>query len=388
MDEPNRPSGQAAGPDEPRLVDQLQQFADRISLQIESIQQEQQALRYNQEQDRQRITEELQRLHPDVNTGSATGVIPELAQGIPTPGPVYIKRKATLPDPKRFDGLRKNFRPWQLEMTGKLRVDGLTIGSLADQFTYIYSRLDNSPQAMAAAFYENNSNTENASPINFLKYLDTCYGDPNLEQRAQGRLETMRQGDRENFANFLPRFEKELAESGGSAWSNSVQINALKRVINADLRSHLANQLNLPQEYTGFVKSVQNLGANLEELRFLNKKPGSRYNPPNTNRDRDPDTMEWESTKINSTTTTELRECFICGKKGHIAKNCRDQRNTNNNNTRNTNRSGNTNQNNRPSVRIAKTEPKPAVITDIEDNTEYNSDYDYDESHKDETKNN
>ena len=50
----------------------------------------------------------------------------------------------------------------------------------------------------------------------------------------------MRQGHKEQFATLLPRFERELADSGGSGWANSVKINALKRVINNELRSHLA----------------------------------------------------------------------------------------------------------------------------------------------------
>jgi len=34
------------------------------------------------------------------------------------------KKKITLPDPPKFDGLRSNFRAWYLEMRNKLAVDG------------------------------------------------------------------------------------------------------------------------------------------------------------------------------------------------------------------------------------------------------------------------
>lgn len=63
------------------------------------------------------------------------------------------KKKPTLPDPPRFNGLRKKFRAWELEMRSKLRVDGTAIGSPADRFAYIYARLEETPQAMAAVFF-------------------------------------------------------------------------------------------------------------------------------------------------------------------------------------------------------------------------------------------
>ena len=56
----------------------------------------------------------------------------------------------------------------------------------------------------------------------FLTYLSACYEDPNLKQRALGRLTDLHQGDKESFVAFLLRFEKELADSSGSAWPDDV----------------------------------------------------------------------------------------------------------------------------------------------------------------------
>ncbi|KAK4443233.1 hypothetical protein QBC34DRAFT_257514, partial [Podospora aff. communis PSN243] len=57
-------------------------------------------------------------------------------------------------------------------------------------------------------------------PEDFLTCLSTCYGDPNAEQKALGRLESMTQGNQESLATFIPRFEKELADGGGAVWSD------------------------------------------------------------------------------------------------------------------------------------------------------------------------
>lgn len=261
------------------------------------------------------------------------------------------KRKATLPNPQRFDGTRRKFRAWQLEMRSKLRVDGPAIGGPPDQFAYIYSRLDETPQAMAAAYFEKGGQDGQSDPAGFLAYLTTCYGDPNTEQRALSRLETMRQGPKENFATFLPKFEKELADSGGATWGDPVKINSLKRVINGELRSHLAGQLNLPTRYPEFVNALQCLGANLDELRFYNRNQDQLANqskhrnqrqkenssqPPTAQKEETTDQMDWEPTKAGKAGSGRKSsrkpmdktgpQCYSCEGYGHIARECANER--------------------------------------------------------------
>lgn len=193
-------------------------------------------------------------------------------------------------------------------MRSKLRVDGPAIGSSSDQFAYIYARLEETPQAMAAAFFTRGGPHGNFDPDQFLAYLVACYGDPNTEQRALSKLESMTQGERESFASFLPKFEKELADSGGADWSDVVKINHLKRAINHEMRTYLTGQLSLPKDYPSFVNALQNLGANLDDLRFHTRKRrpriGSRSPSPvqKTKSDTIPakgDEMDWEPTKIS-----------------------------------------------------------------------------------------
>lgn len=266
-------------------------------------------------------------------------------------GQILTKKKPTLPNPQRFDGTRREFRAWLLEMRSKLHVDGPALGGSLDQFVYIYTRLDKTPQAMAAAYFEKGGLDGCSNPEEFLKYLTTCYGDPNIEQRALSRLETMRQGAKENFASFLPKFEKELADSGGANWGDSVRINSLKRVINGELRSHLAGQLNLPTKYPEFVNALQSLGANLDELRFYNRNQDQSANqskhrnhrpkensprPLTTPKEESADQMDWEPTKAGKVgngrkasgkpTDKTGPQCYSCGGYGHIARVCANER--------------------------------------------------------------
>ncbi|XP_044718020.1 uncharacterized protein HRG_08662 [Hirsutella rhossiliensis] len=118
----------------------------------------------------------------------------------------------------------------------------------------------------------------------------------------------MRQGPKESFAAFLPKFEKELAESGEATWADSVRINTLKRVINQELRTHLA--------------------ANLEDLRFYNQHTNNKNldvkspskDRPQGQKLRSPDRMDWEPVKASR--LTDERTCYECGKLGHIAAHC------------------------------------------------------------------
>jgi hypothetical protein len=264
-----------AGSDQPTMI---QAFA-QLTRQLSAIREDQAADREAYRTQIQAIQELLvqRRQTPSPPNPPPELLTPNITSRQPSPPPIGTwKKKATLPDPPRFDGTRKNFRTWQLEIRSKLRVDGPVLGLRADQFAYIYARLDQAAQAMAAAYYEKGGPDGAHDPDQFLAYLTACYGDPNAEQRALSRLETMRQGEKESFSTFLPKFEKELADSGGAEWNDTVRINSLRRVINHDLRTHLAGQLSLPREYPAFVNAVQNLGANLDDLRFHEKKQQAR----------------------------------------------------------------------------------------------------------------
>lgn len=294
---------------------QLTQVLNRLAAQLINIQDEQIRERETNREQIRILQENLASLREERSTpGPAMQLnnspTEPLATAATPPAPT-VKKKPTLPDPPRFNGIRRKFRTWELEMRSKLQIDGPAIGSPYDQFAYIYARLEEGPQAMAATFFQKGGYTGTHDPEQFLAYLSTCYGDPNLEQSALGRLERIYQKDKESFTNFLPRFERELADSGGAEWGEAVKINYLKRAINRELREGLVGQLNLPRDYHGFIKTLQSLSANIESLRLFPQRRSrdkSRSPPPN-HRTTEPrtypaaraaaaDEMEWEPTKI------------------------------------------------------------------------------------------
>ena len=65
-------------------------------------------------------------------------------------------------------------------MQGKLRIDRPLIESEEARFIYVFTRLGESPQAIVGAFYNLNIGTPKGTTAEFLQYLTSCYGDPNL----------------------------------------------------------------------------------------------------------------------------------------------------------------------------------------------------------------
>jgi hypothetical protein len=243
----------------------------------------------------------------------------------PSP-PGQTKKKMTLPDPPRFDGNRKKYRNWRLEMEGKLRSDGTLLGTSADRFTYIYSRLGDTPQSMAAAFYESGGPGSARNPTHFLQYLTTTYEDPNVAQHALNNLDSMAQGKTESFAAFYPRFEKQLADAGGATWHAVVQINYLRKALNDEMKDHLVPMLHLPKDYPGFLQELHNLGANIDARRTTQRRASGRapsspqarnapsdqksttYQNPERTIAPAHDVMDWEPTKISKAVQRQNKE--------------------------------------------------------------------------------
>jgi hypothetical protein len=287
-------------------------MVNQLTIQLNTMQQQQAQERAATQQQIQMLQQRLSSFTP-TSEGSPAGspTDPPVNQSTNLPAENRVaKKKPTLPDPPRFNGIRKRFRTWELEMRNKLDIDGPAIGSPSDQFAYVFSRLEEGPQAMAAAYFKNGGHDGTRNPSRFLDYLETCYGDPNLEKGALGRLGDMTQGDKESFATFLPRFERELADSGGATWADAVKINYLSRALNKEMSDRLVAQLNLPRDYPGYVNSLQTLGANIDNMRRHKKFRALPHTPPSdhiaTKSRSQPlvtepavDSMDWEPTRIS-----------------------------------------------------------------------------------------
>ncbi|SRR6266480_3247047 len=98
-----------------------------------------------------------------------------------------------------------------------------------------------------------------------MAYLNNIYGDNNVKERANNKLNLISQG-KEAFTTFLPKFKRTLAEAGGGEWTDEVKINTLKRMLNQELRRSLVYIPIHLEKYNNFIKTMQTLASRLAAL--------------------------------------------------------------------------------------------------------------------------
>ena len=89
---------------------------------------------------------------PMVEQLSATS-IPPTGQGVQQLGLIAPAPHKRLPDISKFDGSRKGYPMWKVEVDNKLRIDGAIIGTPQDQAAYLFSRMEMKAQLMVVSFY-------------------------------------------------------------------------------------------------------------------------------------------------------------------------------------------------------------------------------------------
>jgi hypothetical protein len=307
---------------------------------INQISEQMQAMRAERQADHEDMQTQIHALQSAISTPTITpqpATVPEIIRPEPqrSVSPESpLKKKPTLPNPPKFDGTRRNFRPWYLEMRAKLSLDRCAFRSDKERFAYVYARLEGTAQNMAAAYFEQGSLNGSQSPDEFLDYLNRRYGDPNAKGRALDRLRTLRQRPNESFATFFLKFEKELADSGGGSWDNAVQINYLEGAINNKLGDYLISVPNIPTDFNAYTELLLTIGSRLDSRdyqarqQYRNSSPEDNYHkqPLKPLSSGNADQMDWEPTKVNksgSKRDQDSRRCFGCGKVGHIIAYCK-----------------------------------------------------------------
>lgn len=156
----------------------------------------------------------------------------------PTPEPSRPKRK--LPDLSLFSGKRTEYLVWSITARQKIERDGPSIGTSDDQYAYLFARMETAAQTAVASYFQNGL-LLNATPQDFLQYLDSVYLDPNAANRALDKLYNLRQKDSESFAVFLPRFERLLHEAHQNDQRSRMAI--LSRAISLDICNVPSNRV-------------------------------------------------------------------------------------------------------------------------------------------------
>ena len=179
---------------------------------------------------------------------------------------------------------------------------------------------------MVVSFYQNQPGCDATT---FVRHLDSVYIDPNAAARALNRLQAMKQ-DRESFATFLPKFEKELGESQLTMVPDMVKIRYFRSALNTEMQRAMIGLVTYT-DYGRFVQALLVVGSQLDCLQYQKGRTA-----PITTPNRmwpDGDEMVWTPTvqkvKLRKRLTVDEQQkcrqegrCFNCWKRGHRANDC------------------------------------------------------------------
>ena len=213
----------------------------------------------------------------------------------------FKRTKAILPDPPKFDGTRSDFEGWKSLMRDKIEVDGEVIGPKRNQFLYVASRLEGKGLQLALTFITTHRDTTDASSVKILDYLDTIFGDRHKAQRAVETLRTMKQGPKEPFSGFIPRFEKALADAGGMDWPDLVKRSHLNGAMTFELR-RLAITMPVVESYSKYVDELMRVS---DLYRSTMKHAPKEQQQSGQREAASADAMDWEPTRAASATSTQ-----------------------------------------------------------------------------------
>ena len=208
------------------------------------------------------------------------------------------RTKAILPDPPKFNGTRSEYEGWRSLIQDKIEVDGEVIGSNRNQFIYVSSRLVEKGLQLALTFITQNRDSPDVSAGRLVQYLDAIFGDRHKAQRAVEALRTMKQGPKETFSAFLPRFEKTLADAGGMAWPDAVKRSHLDGTLTFELR-RLAITMPVASTYGTYVDEL----LRVSDLYRATMKHAPKEQP--TTRRETSEAMDWEPTRTASAAPTK-----------------------------------------------------------------------------------
>ena len=262
---------------------------------------------------------------PMVEQLSATS-IPPTGQGAQQLGLIAPAPHKRLPDISKFDDSRKGYPMWKVEADNKLRIDGAVVGTSQDQAAYFFSRMEAKAQLMVVSFYQNQSGCD---AVTFVRHLDSVYIDPNVAACALNWLQAMEQ-DRESFATFLPKFEKELGESQLTMVPDMVKIGYLRGALNTEMQRAMIGPVTYI-DYSGFVQALLAVGSQIDCLQYQKGRTVPLTTPSRVWPDGDE--MDWiptvQKVKLRKRLTADEQQkcrqegrCFNCLKRGHRANDC------------------------------------------------------------------
>jgi hypothetical protein len=139
-------------------------------------------------------------------------------------------------------------------------VDSTAISDSIAPFYYVYLNLESHVQATVLPQLAHAESVELWDFNSILQQLTRVYDNSNKVQEAEDKLLFLQQGTG-SIPAYIAKFERVLYEANGQTWPDINKISVFRNGLSSTIRSKLAQQLNLPQNYLEFIRIVQQLGG-------------------------------------------------------------------------------------------------------------------------------
>jgi hypothetical protein len=238
-----------------------------------------------------------------------------------------ITRKSRLPDPERFDGTREKYASWKYECEGKLECDSALYPDENTKKRYVLSRTTGRANQVLLPWLVAN---RDQSVSELWKHLDQRFQDVHQADRAIDKLRHLRQGKR-SVRDYAAEFNQLRIQSGLQAdariiremFSEGLNVKLQKFLVDAPKDRTFEEQANKAIKISDRLYRIQLTSKNRGGARV------NRSQSPTASRSRDAsEEMDWEPTRVSKASAKDKRlnsnqiECYSCGNKGHIARNC------------------------------------------------------------------
>jgi hypothetical protein len=274
------------------------------------------------------------------------------------------------PTPNNFNGDKKKYKQWKTTVRKYINTYEDDFGDLGEEvsegvhkknlrrrmnFILGYMKADNDEECTASIWAENFCKQHededgiliigpNTTIKGFWERLDASFDDSDEKKIAEVKLQRFYQGKR-TFSEYVQEFEILCARAGyrmmeetGKEVPDQFLISLLERQVHKSMVDRIYDSdLDPPVTYKGYKERLQRIALNIERKKAL--EAGSNFNrtAPVQQQQRTTATRLGDSPCRPSGVTpgygapmdvdrkrSQDRNCYNCGKPGHIAKFCRE----------------------------------------------------------------
>lgn len=240
-------------------------------------------------------------LQAQLQNTNANPTVPQVATPVPAQPPTRPRMR--LPDLPKFDGDRRKYKAWKMQVKMKLRVDAEAVGDEMAKIGLIFNALEKTALANMSSMVYALEKSENPKVQTLIEHLDKSYSNPHETQQARQRLATMKQGTR-RFVNFLPEFEQCLADAEGHEWPEDVKQDRLCEAISPKILEAMVGR-TWPKTYDETVALFRQIAEDQYYLSQRNSETAKSFGRSSMTLTPKPevDVMDWEptiTTKLNT----------------------------------------------------------------------------------------